>query len=188
MGASFNQSLLSDQHHISDPNQAEERQSIEELDQGAFDVLDPALIRYVLMGPHTKWVKNMHNAHVKNLAHGRPSFEDILMKMTLTIGCKNYMIAIMIHFLHFSFSLSPPLPAVPEMTPQFVCETASRSHNHHDNQNHHHYCNNHRHYTITTIIIFSDCCSCLSIGLADFPSSGLFLIPHRLQTYRPIMK
>ena len=26
-----------------------------------------------------------------------------------------------------SFSLSPPLPAVPEMTPQFVCETASRS-------------------------------------------------------------
>merc|ERR1719278_1432867 len=50
-------------------DQAEERQSIEELDQGAFDVLDPALI---------------------------------------------------------SFSLSPPLPAVPEMTPQFVCETASR--------------------------------------------------------------
>jgi len=50
-------------------DQAEERQSIEELDQAAFDVLDPALI---------------------------------------------------------SFSLSPPLPAVPEMTPQFVCETASR--------------------------------------------------------------
>merc|ERR1719278_1955643 len=50
-------------------DQAEERQSIEELEQGAFDVLDPALI---------------------------------------------------------SFCLSPPLPAVPEMTPQFVCETASR--------------------------------------------------------------
>jgi len=50
-------------------DQAEERQSIEELDQGAFDVLDPTLI---------------------------------------------------------SFCLSPPLPAVPEMTPQFVCETASR--------------------------------------------------------------
>merc|ERR1719234_797515 len=50
-------------------DQAEERQSIEELDQAAFDVLDPVLI---------------------------------------------------------SFSLSPPLPAVPEMTPQFVCETASR--------------------------------------------------------------
>jgi len=50
-------------------DQAEERQSIEELDQAAFDTLDPSLI---------------------------------------------------------SFSLSPPLPAVPEMTPQFVCETASR--------------------------------------------------------------
>ena len=131
----------------------------------------------------------MHNAHVKNLSHGRPSFENILMKMTLTIGCKNYTIANIINFPHFSFSLSPPLPAVPEMTPQFVCETASRSHNHHDNQNHHHYCNNHRHYTITTIIIFSDCCSCLSIGRADFPSSVLFLIPHRLQAYsRPFMK
>lgn len=51
-------------------DQAEEREGLEELEQGAFDVLDPALV---------------------------------------------------------SFSLSPPLPAVPEMTPQFVCETASRS-------------------------------------------------------------
>ena len=160
----MSQLLLSDQHHYSDPNQAEERQSIEELDQGAFDVLDPALIRYMLMYLHTKWVKKW-------------SF--------FKIG-KNYMIAIMIDFLHFSFSLSPPLPAVPEMTPQFVCETASRSHNHRNNQNHRHYRNNHRHYTIIIIIIFSDCCSCLSIGRADFPSSVLFLIPHRLQAYRPI--
>ena len=29
------------------PHQAEERQSIEELDQAAFDVLDPSLIRFV---------------------------------------------------------------------------------------------------------------------------------------------
>jgi len=50
-------------------DQAEERSSIEELELGVFDTLDPSIV---------------------------------------------------------SFSLSPPLPAVPEMTPQFVCETASR--------------------------------------------------------------
>lgn len=50
-------------------DQAEERNSIEELELGAFDVLEPALV---------------------------------------------------------SFTLSPPLPVMPEMTPQFVCETASR--------------------------------------------------------------